>query len=247
MESRPMKMYKFTGPQGEPLVAKSTARWPLPHDDKPGRWTREREDPALCVRGWHLCTLCGLSQHVQVGILWEAEGRGQSMGDDSKIAFASARLVRKVGEITSPILVRAACDWAEHVQPDPVPGASALAVALARAWADCPCEEHRLAAYAAAGAARHAANAANTANNAYAAYAAHAARHAANAAAERTADEATAYAVAAAAYAAYAAHAAAYAARAAERTAANAAEREWQGRRLLELLGTEHSEVWGFI
>ena len=229
-----MTLYKITHPDGRPVLAETPARWPLPTGDGPGDWTPDAE-PVLCVSGWHLSPVEGLSSHLAVGTLFEAEGRGRSVGDETKTAYASGRLIRRVGEITHPILVSLACDWASHVQPDPMPETSAAAIAAARVWAACPCEEHATAAYAAyaaayAAAAAHAAADAAAACAAYAAYAAYA----------------SAYAVryaACAAYAAYAAYAASYVAHAVRAACAAAyvgggAERVWQGQRVLEVVGS---------
>ena len=179
-----MTLYKITSSSGSPLVAKTSAVWPRPTGERPGKWTPDAE-PKLCYSGWHLMGVEGLSAHLAIGMLWEAEGRGKSVGDATKVAYTSARLVRKVGEITHPVLVGLACDWAEHVQPDPVPSKSAAAIAAARTWAVCPCKEHRQAAAAAAYAAYAASAAyAHAAAAAYAAaYAASAAAYAADAAA----------------------------------------------------------------
>ena len=232
-----MTLYKITHPDGRPVLAETPARWPLPTGDGPGDWTPDAE-PVLCVSGWHLSPVEGLSSHLAVGTLFEAEGRGRSVGDETKTAYASGRLIRRVGEITHPILVSLACDWASHVQPDPMPETSAAAIAAARVWAACPCEEHATAANAAYAAA-------------YAAYAGYAgyAAYAACAAYAAYAAYASAYAVRAAAYAAYAAYAVraahaaadaayvAYAAYAAS-AAAYASERVWQGERVLEVVAS---------
>ena len=216
-------LYKITGPQGEPLVATSSDRWPLPRKRgrywQAGEWTPDRE-PALCESGWHLLPVAGLSVHVGIGMLWEAEGRGESVGDATKTAFRRARLLRPVGEITHELLVLATCDWAEHVQPDPVPKESREAIAAARAWAACPCEEHRVGADRAA----------------YAAFAANAAARTAAADAAFAANAAYRTAVAAAGTDAVllGLPTASFAANAAARSARD--ERTWQGERLLELV-----------
>ena len=186
-----MTLYKITHPDGWPIVAKTSAVWPLPTAKRAGRWTPDAK-PKLCYSGWHLMGVEGLSAHLAIGMLWEAEGRGKSVGDATKVAYTSARLVRKVGEITHPVLVGLACDWAEHVQPDPVPSKSAAAIAAARTWAVCPCKEHRQAASAAYAAAAASAAYAHAAAAAYAAayaYAADAAAYAAYAASAASAAE----------------------------------------------------------
>ena len=86
------------------------ALWPV----RARVWTPV-EEPALCTSGWHLATPEGLSQHLCVGELWEAEGRGRSTGGAGKVAFAEARLLRKVGDVSEQTLRTLACDFAEHV------------------------------------------------------------------------------------------------------------------------------------
>ena len=179
-----MTLYKVTHPDGRPILAKTSAVWPLPTGDGPGEWTPNAA-PVLCHSGWHLMPVEGLSSHLALGTLWEAESRGKSVSDKTKTAFESARLVRRVGEITHPVLANLACDWAEHVQPDPVPKTSAAAIAAARAWALCPCEEHRAASAHAAAAARAAAALADAYAADAACAAAYAASYAASYAAER--------------------------------------------------------------
>jgi len=128
-----------------------------------------------------------------------------------------------------------AADFSAHVLPIyekelPDDGRPRAAIEAARAWAACPCEEHRLAAYAAARAADAAAADAYAADAAYSAADAVAADAAAAYAAYYAAYYASAaYSAADAAADAAAAYAAAYSADA-------AAEREWQLDRVAAVL-----------
>ena len=240
--------YKLLGPSRVPLVSTDKTPWPRVRSWTPARTVE------VCKSGWHLVTLAGIPEWVKIGELYEAEGRGEPQSDDGrKFCFTQARLIRKVGDLTAPVLVRWAADCAEHVleiyeSAYPNDDRPRKAIEAARngdaAAADAA---YAAAAYAAA------ANAAAYAAAAAAAYAAtaYAAAYAAYAAAAAAAADA-AYAAAYAAYAAAAYAAAADAAYAAYAAAAYAAaayggnERKWQGKRLIEILGKpaqEPSEV----
>jgi hypothetical protein len=137
--------YVITGPNGEQLYDEwgedvHPVTWPLTDSPQP------KCPPSAPVSGWHLMPAGGLPSHVAIGVLFLAEGRGESVSGVTTTAFTSVRLLRPLGEITHPVLVSLACDWAEHAQPDPVPHESATALAAARAWAACPCEDHAAAA-----------------------------------------------------------------------------------------------------
>jgi hypothetical protein len=195
----------------------------------------------VCKSGWHLVTLEGIPEWVKIGALYEAEGRGEPQSDDGrKFCFAQARLLRKVGDLTTPVLVFWAADCAEHVLPVfetkyPEDDRPRKAIEAARAWVANPTDANRNASTYAAYNAHDAAYAANAAYNA-AAYNA-AAYNAFDAAYDVAYDAAyaAAYAANAATYAAYAAynahtHAAAYATHAAH-DAANAAYAAWDAAR----------------
>jgi hypothetical protein len=141
---------------------------------------------------------------------------------------AKAKAVLEASQLLGETLpARVAADWAESVLPvfeSMRPGINKVpreAIAAARAWAECPCEEHRLAAAAAGSEAASAAEAiddeedADDRKGAYAADAAQGACLAANAGTETAA--------------LFAAKAARSATRALERSDA---ERKWQSLRL---------------
>ena len=203
-------------------------------------WT-PAETPRLCVSGWHLATHEGIGSHARIGaVLWEAEGRGKSVGGDDKTAFASARLLRQIGVLDRQIAVQWAAECAKRVLKHyedryPKDKRPRDAINAALAWAKNPTEKNR-----AANANANAAAAANAA--AYADAAAYVGAAAAYVDVGAAAAAAAAYAdvdVGAAAAAAYAASAAAYVdvGAAAAAAAARRKEREWQSDRLLELIG----------
>ena len=123
----------------------------LPKGKRPGRWMPVLADPRLCERGYHVTSLGHLMDHWAAdAILFEVECRGQADRGGDKSAWEEIRLLRRVGQLTHSQLVAFACDCAERVGQDP---AGREAIAAARAWVACPCEEHRGAAWAAAAAA----------------------------------------------------------------------------------------------
>jgi hypothetical protein len=166
----------------------------------------------ICVSGWHLATHQGIAEHARTGaVLWIAEGRGEFVAADDKVAFSSARLVSQVGTLTQVIAVQWAAECARRVlkhyedrYPEDKRPREAIQAALQ--WSKDPTEANRTSATAASDAA---ASSARAAASTYAAAAA----------------DAAAYAYAATVYATVSA------ARAARRD-----EREWQSDRLLKLL-----------
>ena len=150
---------------------------------------------------------------------------GEPLVDWADYTARKAAIAETQAIVGRPSVVRCAADWAERVLPAwerdrAGDGRPRVAIAAARAWADCPCEGHEAAAKAAADAASDAsasayAAAASASAYAYAACAAYAA-----------------YAACAAAAAAYASATTAYAAYAAYVAADSDSEREWQRLRL---------------
>jgi len=223
-----VRWYKITGPKGEPLHGGS-GDWSLPVGKKPGKWMPEIKKVVACESCYHLIEATGIIRWLpyapQTGLLWEAEGRGDSDKEDTKTAFAQARLIKLVGVLDEVSMRLAAADMAERVLPifykvHPKDNRPALAIQAARDFALGKISRADAAAYAA-----YAADAADYVARADAAYAARAVAYAARAYAARAADaDAAAYAAYAARAAAYAARAAAYAARAADAAAAAAAD-----------------------
>ena len=84
--------------------------WPV----RARQWTPPAT-PVLCESGWHLATERGLSQHLVVGELWTAEGRGECDEADDKVAYEQARLLTLVATVTLDHIVQLAHDYAGHV------------------------------------------------------------------------------------------------------------------------------------
>lgn len=227
-----MTLYKITAADGS-SVHGGSGQW------TPGEWREVEGDLVPCRNGLHLVEARDLLNWlVQDGIVWEAEYEGERVDDRRKVVVRKARITRKVGVLNCQILVEFGADCAEHVLPIfearyPDDDRPRRAIEAARAWlrGDVPPAAVADAA-AAAGEAAGVADAADAAATGAASVAYHSAYCAAYAAAAdmSTIDGATitmtvAYRAANAAYYTAAAYA-----------AARTAEREWQGRRLLELL-----------
>jgi hypothetical protein len=118
-EDEMSKLYKIIGLDGKPIHG-GTGRWHLPTDDAPGGWMPDVAGTIIaCERGYHLVTQVGLFNWFKCpAAIYEAEGRGDHHSDDNaKTAFRSARLLRRVGVLTAPLLVIWAADCAERVLP----------------------------------------------------------------------------------------------------------------------------------
>ncbi len=137
------KMFKVTGPNGEPLHGGS-GNWSLPVGKKPGKWMPVVENVSACRRGYHLVEAVGIVEWLprapQSGLLWEAEGRGAKDKEGTKTAFAQARLVKLVGVLDEVSMRLAAADMAERVllifcKVRPKDNRPALAIQAARDFA----------------------------------------------------------------------------------------------------------------
>ena len=201
-----MTLYKCLLP--DRVTPHAHVPWPV----RARQWTPPAT-PVLCESGWHLATERGLSQHLVVGELWTAEGRGECVAATDKVAYEQACLVRLVATVTLAHIVQLAHDYAGHV---------------AHLRSDV---------YAARAAAARAADVARAAAHYAAAAAAYYAGRRAAAAAAYAAD---ARAPAAAHYAAahYAAAAAARAVAAGAARDDHVAERRWQHDRILDVVGS---------
>jgi len=163
---------------------------------------------------------------------------GEPLVDWADYTARKAAIAETQAIVGRPSVVRCAADWAERVLPAwerdrAGDGRPRVAIAAARAWADCPCEGHEAAAKAAADAASDASASAYAADAAYYASAsAYAAAASASAYAYAACAAYAAYAACAAAAAAYASATTAYAAYAAYVAADSDSEREWQRLRL---------------
>ena len=111
---KPTTYYKILGPRGTPLLGYRNDKWQLPRGH-PGKWTDLRY-PHICVMGWHLIPNIGISRQLRVGILYTAEGRGQYDAQPDKVSFESARLLKRVGEITLDDIEYFAQLWLERTK-----------------------------------------------------------------------------------------------------------------------------------
>ena len=196
--------------------------WPV----ETGDWTPARK-PVLCRSGWHLSSLAGLAGHLVRGELWEAEGRGEHVSGDDKAAYSQVRLVRQVGKVEKYQLHELACDFAEHVLhlwevkfPQDLRPRQAIEVSRRFARGEATAEELERSLFAARNALYD-----DTVCHNGASYAALAATEAASW--PTTCAEAACAAVCAVDFTVYS-HVV---------YAACAAERLWQGRRILEVIG----------
>ena len=206
--------------------------WPV----RARQWT-EPATPELCQSGWHLATEVGLSEHLVVGELWTAEGRGACACAWDKISFEQARLCTRIGTVTPSILKRLALDLAEHVlwvweRTYPGDDRPRRAIEAARGYMEADGDATGVPAlvHAATAAAAYAA-AYDAAAYTAAVAAGHAATYATYATVGGTGAAAVAtYAAAAVATAAAAPFSTAY-------TAAQAEERAWQCSHIVEVVG----------
>ena len=139
-----MKLYKITGPKGEPLNGGS-GNWSLPVGKKPGKWMTKIDNVKACRAGYHLVEAVGIVEWLprapQTGLLWQAEGRGTKDKEGTKTAFAQARLVKLIGVLDEVSMRLAAADIAERVLPifykvHPKDNRPSLAIQAARDFAN---------------------------------------------------------------------------------------------------------------
>ena len=246
-------IYKVLASDGTPCHGGS-GKWFMPKGKRPGKWMPAIKDIQPCARGYHFVNLEQLPTWLGP-TLYEVEVRGQVTHLADKSVAEQARLIRKVEIWNDKTLRLFAADCAEHVlgiyeRVCPKDDRPRKAIQAARDFANGLID--RNAAHAAANAAYSAAEAAYAASYAASYAAANAAYSAAYAADYSAASYSASYAAYAASSAAYAADYsadAAYAANAqccrnaysADYSAASyyadAAEKEWQFKRLKHYLG----------
>ena len=249
--------YKFLDPGGRPRWG--TGIWHLPDGGRPGEWMPEITGLVPGRRGYHVATPGQLVDWLGPE-LFEAECRGEHIAHGNVHVFGEARLVRRIDAWNDQTARLFGADCAERALPafetccpgDPRPR---RAIEVARAFANGQATEKDLAAArAAAKAATRAASgraawdaardaawdaawaAARVASRGPAWDAAWAASRAAANAATRDAARAAAVRDASGGAAWDAAWDAAWA-------AAWAAEREWQARRLFQLISAGHTQA----
>ena len=89
-----MTLYKILGEDGFPCYG-GFGKWTLPNSKRPGKWMPVIKNIELCNRGYHLVKPDGLLEWLGP-TLYEAEGRGESKADTTKIVYAQARVIRRI-------------------------------------------------------------------------------------------------------------------------------------------------------
>ena len=94
-----------------------SGQWSLPRDGGPGEWMPAIEGTLVpCKNGYHLCEDAQVLDWLDVRI-FEAEYRGEMIRYDDKIVVREARLVREFLEWNEGNARLFACDCAERVLP----------------------------------------------------------------------------------------------------------------------------------
>ncbi len=240
-------LYKILDTKGRPCNG-GTGKWFLPKGKKPAKWMPFIKDIVPCQSGYHLCRQKDLLGWLNTTI-WIAEDRGKRIITGDKVVVQQARLIKQLTTWNDYSARLFACDCARRVlslfeKKHPKDNRPRQAIETAERFArgDATKKELAAAAWAAGAAARAAAWAARDAARAdawAAGAAAWAAAWAAGAAAWAARDaRAAAWAARDARDAAWAAAGAAArdAAGDAAWAAARDAEREWQTKRVREVL-----------
>ena len=225
-------IYKVLASDGTPCHGGS-GKWFMPKGKRPGKWMPAIKDIQPCARGYHFVNLEQLPTWLGP-TLYEVEVRGQVTHLADKSVAEQARLIRKVEIWNDKTLRLFAADCAEHVlgiyeRVCPKDDRPRKAIQAARDFANGLID--RNAAHAAANAAYSAAEAAYAASYA----ASYAAANAAYSAAEAAYSADAAYA--ANAQCCRNAYSADYSAASYYADPADAAEKEWQFKRLKHYLG----------
>ena len=112
------RLYKFTNLDGTPCHG-GTGAWPLPtrRDDgtwEPGAWREERGPLRLCAPGTlHLCRVQHLPKWA-ARALWEAEPGGPLWVSYNKVGLLRARLLRQLEGWNETAALLCAADFAER-------------------------------------------------------------------------------------------------------------------------------------
>ena len=110
-----MTTYKWLRPDHRGAYGHGDYTAHLPHGTRPGKWLPAVAAPKPCARGYHVVDIAHLPAHWGIpGVLYEAETRGKTVEDGDKLACESIRLVRRVGELTPGIAATFAADCAER-------------------------------------------------------------------------------------------------------------------------------------
>ena len=150
-------LFKFTAPGRHPTHADNGFVWPAPSGKRPGKWTERVPEVVPCESGYHLTTAEHLLSWTHAE-LWVAEGRGRRVDADNKVAFESARLVRRVDAWNERTAREFACWCAEqslqYVANEALRAVCVETIAVSRAFAAGSATRDQLsAAWSAAGSA----------------------------------------------------------------------------------------------
>jgi hypothetical protein len=110
-------VYKIVTPDG--TTPQGYGKWDIP-DGKPGEWLPEiTGELVACQNGYHLLRTADLTEWLPKppALLLECEYTGRAVLEDDKVVVRRARPVAVVGELTDRIYHLLACDYAERVLP----------------------------------------------------------------------------------------------------------------------------------
>ena len=148
----PDQLYKILGRNGEAIHGGS-GTWFLPQGNRPGKWMPKVNEVRVCYTGYHLlkpmALLVWMDRDVKIFV---AEGRGTAdNGDEGKIAFQQARLIRVTAwtRICYPLFAADCAERSlesfERTFPDDKRPRQAIEVARKFAAGECSLEEVRAA------------------------------------------------------------------------------------------------------
>lgn len=147
------KWYKVLRDDGT-AIFQSNYSWSLPtqRDDgsyKPGRWHSNRLPPLLCKSGFHL-TKRPYIWYSSECLVFEAEGAGESVGNEEKTAFQRARLLKPVPHpqwwINARRFVKEELSEVNFLQPDGNPDPE-WELVTAPTWRDALQKANELSSY----------------------------------------------------------------------------------------------------
>lgn len=94
-----------------------TGKWSLPHEGLPGEWMPAIKGELIaCSNGYHLCRSQDLVSWLGP-VIYEAEVRGEILMAADKVVTREARLLRRLKGWNATTARLFACDCAEHVLP----------------------------------------------------------------------------------------------------------------------------------
>jgi hypothetical protein len=105
-------LFKLLNEGGRPANG-GRGLWPLPSDDKPGKWLKVDGEIVPCQNGLHLCEAKDLPTWAAPA-LYVVEASGKRIKDRDKIVVARARLLYRVDAWNDQTLRLFAADCAER-------------------------------------------------------------------------------------------------------------------------------------